>query len=94
VVIEGGENLSHYVFASTVWSKRFCKTCGVHIMNDLNTLTDEEVAALSEKDRQFRTARMGARPVTLRMLNDVDLGKIETKRLTKGKENPPLYINP
>lgn len=91
---QGQENLSHYVFASGNWRKSFCKTCGVHIMNDLNPLTDDEVAALAEADQQVRARLKDFRPVTLRMFNNFDLNSVKAVRGEGGKNVKPLYVNP
>ncbi|KAK0718093.1 Mss4-like protein [Lasiosphaeria miniovina] len=90
-----GANLSHYVFGSTVWRKAFCRTCGVHLMNDLNPLSDAEVAALPEPARQFRAVRGHARPVTLRaFLDGAELDGLAPQHSTRGKTLEPLYVNP
>jgi len=88
------ENLSYYSFASGNWNKAFCKTCGVHIMNDLNPLTDEQVAALPESTQQMRVRLGEFRPLTLRMLNNFELSSVKAVRGEGGKNIPPLYVNP
>lgn len=38
-VIEGREHLSYRVFNNNILRKPFCKYCGVHVSNELNSLT-------------------------------------------------------
>ncbi|KAK3390567.1 Mss4-like protein [Podospora didyma] len=93
-VIQGAENLSYYVFATTNWRKAFCKTCGVHLLNVLNPLTDEEVAALSDSAREFRATRGHMRPVNIRVLNGFDLKSIEVTKSDNGTKFGVPYVNP
>jgi hypothetical protein len=93
LAISGTDNLSYYIFASAVWRKAFCKTCGVHIINDLNPLTDEQVEALPEATRKWRAGKLGIRPLNLRVLNNFDVSKLKITR-GMGSKLQPEYVNP
>lgn len=87
--------MSYYVMGAGSWRKGFCKTCGVHIINDLNPLTDEQVAALPETSKVFREGKQDWRPVTLRMLNDFDLGEVKDKiQHLQGTNFGVKYVDP
>lgn len=94
VVVQGQENLSYYVFGSGNYRKAFCKTCGVHIMNDQNPLTEEEITAQPEASRKMRAMTQGFLPVTLRILDGFDIHSVKTAVANGGKEMAPAYVNP
>lgn len=94
ISIQGAENLSYYVCASGNWRKAFCKTCGVQIMNDLNPLSDEEVAAQPEEARERRNRLMGYRPVNMRTLDNFDLDTVKVSQASTSEKMEPLYVNP
>ncbi|KAK4241956.1 hypothetical protein C8A03DRAFT_29851 [Achaetomium macrosporum] len=95
VAIQGQENLSYYAFGNRVWRKSFCKTCGVHIGADLNPdLTAEEVAALPEAVRNFRTVRADKHGFNLRALNGFDVKCVKPFRNDGRNRLQPAYVNP
>ncbi|KAK3687489.1 Mss4-like protein [Podospora appendiculata] len=94
IAIEGAENLTKYAAASKSWAKAFCKRCGVHVLNNLNPLTDEEVAALSEPARMRRVGFGDFRPFNLRILNDFDPGSVKPEHLDGWNTIKPMYTNP
>jgi len=75
--------LRHYAFGVGLMRKTFCSVCGVHVLMDVNdALTDDQVAALPPKAREWR-GKTGPHflCVTARVLEGVDLEKI--KRTTR-----------
>ena len=77
-----------------MWRRSFCKTCGVYIATDLNPLTDEEVAALPEKVREFRATRGEKRPFNLRVLNGFDVKCVKPIQGDGRTRMGPPYVNP
>ena len=94
LAIHGRENLSYYSFGNRVWRKSFCKTCGVYVATDLNSLTDDEVAALPEAIRNFRAAKSDRRPLNLRVLNGFDVKCVKPTRVDGWTHQQPPYVNP
>ncbi|KAK3944938.1 putative glutathione-dependent formaldehyde-activating gfa protein [Diplogelasinospora grovesii] len=95
VAIEGGENLSEYVFGTSLCRKAFCKRCGVYLTNDNVPMTEEVISALPPPVQEW--ARRKVLPVTLRALNHVDLGgkvKEQAKRMPGWSVIQPMYVNP
>ncbi len=90
----GTENLAYYVMSSGFLRKAFCKTCGVHIMNQLNDLTEEQVAALPEQAQVWRPRMMGCQPINLRTLDDFDFKTLKTLKLDGYNLAKPPYVNP
>ncbi len=95
VVIQGRDQLTYYVVGFGIARKSFCKTCGVHIANEDNHLTDEQVAALPEPSRAW-LASAGPNWVALniRTLNDYDATKLKTHKFDGYSFIQPLYVNP
>lgn len=96
-MIQGRENLSYYVFRRGVWRKGFCKTCGVHVMNEPNpTLTAEQVEALPAEIKAFREAKLDWMPINIRILNNFDFDAIKDKvvHLDGWNAIKPDYVNP
>ncbi len=79
---------------STVWRKAFCKRCGVHMVNELNPLTDEQIAALHEKVRAWRAGKLNMQPVNIRVFNGVDITGLKTLKGDGYNHLKPLYVNP
>jgi hypothetical protein len=63
-------------------------------MNEINPKTEDELAALSDKAREWRLRVLDLNPITLRCLNDVDWRQLKTERPNCAKAIPPDYINP
>ncbi|KUI54895.1 Centromere protein V [Cytospora mali] len=93
-VIEGREHLSYRIFRSRILRKPFCKHCGVHICNESNPLTDEEIEGLSDVAKGFRDRIKHLRPINLRMLNDFDCKGLKTEHADGWNEFKPHYVNP
>ncbi|KAK3318270.1 Mss4-like protein [Apodospora peruviana] len=94
VSIEGAENLQYYYFNRQLLGKAFCKTCGVYLINEMKPKTDEELAALPEVARKFRTAALKMRPFNIRALNNFDLQSVKLTRMVEGADRPAPYVNP
>ncbi len=77
-----------------IWQKAFCKTCGVHVANELVDMSDEEVAALSEVARGWRARSAGKRPITLRALQGVDIHSLNRSNLDGYTGINKPYVNP
>ncbi len=93
-IIHGRGNITYYVMGTGAWRKGFCKTCGVQLMNEINPLTDDEVAALPELARAYRKRMINCRPINLRILNDYDFSKLETLKYDGYNAVKPMYVNP
>jgi hypothetical protein len=65
----------------------------VQILNEVNPLTDKEVAALSTEGKSIRAIVLNYRSVTLRALNNFDLGSIKVGK-NDGWSLLKPYINP
>lgn len=89
------ENLTFYSFFMGIYRKAFCKHCGVHICNERVDRSAEEVAALPDAEREwYGEANAPLRPITLRMLNDLDksvLKELEIKQFDGWNELEPMY---
>ncbi|OIW31745.1 glutathione-dependent formaldehyde-activating enzyme [Coniochaeta ligniaria NRRL 30616] len=95
IVIQGRENLSYYVFGTGGWRKGFCKTCGVQIMNEPNTLTPEQVEALPAAARAWRDEKLDSLPTTIRILNDFEFDAVKDKVARfDGWNMGAGYVNP
>ncbi|KAK0621602.1 Mss4-like protein [Bombardia bombarda] len=94
LLVEGGENLTHYTYGSHVWRKSFCKTCGVFVFSEPRPMTEEEVAALPEAARGFYLTKGDWRPFTLRALNNFDLSIVKPIQADGWGRGDPKYVNP
>jgi len=94
VAIEGEDQLQYYSFAAGVLRKAFCKRCGVHVLSI--PPTDEQVAALPAEVREIHAkANMRSlRPVTIRVLDGVDIRKVKTVPVDGWNMLEPKYKNP
>jgi len=88
--------MSYYIFGTLAWRKGFCRTCGVHIMNEMNDMTPEQVASLPPGARAFRESARDMFPTNIRILNDFDFEQIKDKvYLNDGYDMiKPMYVNP
>lgn len=73
--------------------KTFCKICGVNVTNEKNKdITDEDRATWNETAKGFEPFVDAHHPVNLRVLGDVDVGKLEI--IKTDNEIEPKYVNP
>ncbi|CAJ2512687.1 Uu.00g008060.m01.CDS01 [Anthostomella pinea] len=93
VTIDGAENLSYYAFGRGIGQKSFCKTCFVPIHNRFE-FTDEQLAAMSQEDREWASRGMAMCPVNLRLLEGVDLSSLKVQKVTESVLREPRYVNP
>lgn len=106
MVLSGDDaDIAGYLFGRRFVAKTFCRTCGVHLTNrfnidilkeypDLAKGRPEELADPPDYDKkkwQYRGRKK--HPVNLRVLEGVDLSKLEFRRI-EVKDLPPLYVNP
>ncbi|KAI1504498.1 glutathione-dependent formaldehyde-activating enzyme [Biscogniauxia marginata] len=94
VSIDGAEHLSYYAFGRCIWQKTFCKTCGVPIHNHMEDFTEEQLAAMSQEDREWTSPKRDWSPVNLRVLNGIDLSILKIERLRGSILRDPPYVNP
>lgn len=94
IALEGADNLAGYAFGNKVWKKMFCKTCGVHVMTDLNVQTDKEFAALPEDVRKSTKEKLPFRPVNVRIFNGFDALSLKTTKADGWDGLSPQYVNP
>ncbi len=94
MALQGTENLTYYVFGSGLSRKAFCRRCGLHLVNELNPLSEAQLAALSDPDRARRIRISPNLPVNARVLNGVDLAAVATRQVDGYGYLMPQYINP
>ncbi|RWA04580.1 hypothetical protein EKO27_g10524 [Xylaria grammica] len=94
IVIEGGENLSKYMFGNKYGRKTFCGICGVPIHNELVHFTDEELAAKPEKERDYIVGGLVFAPVNLRVINGLDVNDLNVGRFHGYSASQPQYVEP
>ncbi|KAJ5468858.1 hypothetical protein N7475_006610 [Penicillium sp. IBT 31633x] len=63
-------------------------------MNEVNPLSDEEVAALSIEDQAIRPSIINLQAVTLRALDKFDLNSIKAERCDGWNLIGKKYLNP
>jgi hypothetical protein len=71
----------------------FCKTCGVHMMSELN-VSGEEFEKLPEEVRRWNEQKVAYRAVNVRMFNGVDVLGLKTKKEDGWGCLKPEYVNP
>ena len=94
VVLCGDKDaVGHYAFNNGVNAKTFCKTCGINMTNAENPgMTEEKQAQLSEAEQGVVERTKGRQNVNTRVLNDVDISKLNITQL-EGSFGKP-YENP
>ncbi|KAJ3561558.1 hypothetical protein NPX13_g8899 [Xylaria arbuscula] len=95
VVIEGRKNLAMYSFGKKNSAKSFCKICGVPVHNEVLQPTAEELAAMTDEERDWRLGGLALAPVNLRIINDFDVKELDGVRQFEGYTvwQPP-YVEP
>lgn len=92
IAIQGAENLGGYRFGNRFLRKTFCKICGVVFINERADLTEEEIAAMSEPQRNWTARACG---FNVRVLNDFDIkGLKEPYRNEFPATLDPQYVKP
>ncbi|KAI1461379.1 glutathione-dependent formaldehyde-activating enzyme [Annulohypoxylon moriforme] len=94
VVIEGKENLTVYLFNTRLFGKSFCKVCGIAVNNDTQSVSEEQLNALSEEKRNFVKSGLALNPVNLRLFDDVDIKDLNVGKFDGYNINPPPYVEP
>jgi hypothetical protein len=94
VAMEGAENLSHYLMGRQLTPKGFCKTCGVVIQSKPADLTEEQIAALPEGTGKWFNFSKAYRAINAKILNGVDLGPLNVKKIDGWNIVEPKYVNP
>ncbi|KAI0014357.1 glutathione-dependent formaldehyde-activating enzyme [Xylariaceae sp. FL0662B] len=94
VVIEGEENLALYVWGEKLWGKTFCKICGVPVHNVLQTISEEQVAKMTENAKKWTVGAAHLKPINLRLFDgvnvkDLNVGKIDGYNIVQ-----PQYVEP
>ncbi|KAH7325013.1 glutathione-dependent formaldehyde-activating enzyme [Stachybotrys elegans] len=86
---------SYYTMGVGFMRKSFCSTCGINIANSWNAdFTREQEDALPEESKQFILGAKVMHPINLRVLPDVDLGKLKVNRVDGWSRTPPEYVYP
>jgi len=94
VSIQGEDNVTVYGFNLGLWSKAFCKTCGIHLYAVHNMPSDEAVAKMPETTKQWAIGAAHLRPLNLRVLNGVDLKELKLIHNDGYSNIPGNYIEP
>ena len=93
-VFQGDENMRFYSMGAHLYRKGFCKTCGVHFNNFLSPLSDKQLAALPEAQRNLFESQYEVMAINARVFNDDDVA-ILTPRWDDGYDDlAPAYVNP
>lgn len=93
------DNIAEYRFGYKITVKKFCKRCGVVLVNGANDqLTDEDIAKMSDVVRPIANAHRLVLPINIRVLQGVDLSKLKVQYLDGAGKIPDApegrYINP
>lgn len=94
VVIEGREHLGMYSFGKKTGEKSFCKICGVPVHNELSQPTAEELAAMTDEERDWRLGGLALAPVNLRVINDLDVNELTVTQFEGYTVWRPPYVEP
>ncbi|KAI1342323.1 glutathione-dependent formaldehyde-activating enzyme [Xylariaceae sp. FL0016] len=95
VAVQGRENLASYQGVGRgFWSKSFCRTCGVHVLNELMPLTEEQLAGLSPETRAWTWGGKAFFPINLRVMNGVDVRELKTIKADGYGKIRPKYEEP
>ncbi len=95
MTFNGKENITYYSFAKHVTRKAFCKTCGLVITNEANpSLSEEAIAALPDRAKQWREHQQNNWGLNIRLLNDFDINSPTIKKLDLWNIIQPMYVNP
>ncbi|KAI0966865.1 glutathione-dependent formaldehyde-activating enzyme [Xylaria arbuscula] len=94
LVIEGRENLGVYFFGAKIVGKNFCKICGVPVCSETVQLSDEQVAQLDEKTREWYNGNNHLVAFNLRVVNGLSVKDLNTKRFQGYRYIPGTYVEP
>ncbi|KAL7797222.1 Mss4-like protein [Trichoderma ceciliae] len=95
VIVSGDEaNIGKYEFNNRMLHKTFCRICGVGLTNSFNTLSKEDIAALSGMPRKFYERQHEYTGVNARVLHGVDVAKLKTVKVDGFNKIPGDYVNP
>ena len=75
-------------------AKSFCRVCGVPLTNIPVELSEDEVLKLTAEELEGYGMIKLTHPVNIRVLENIDLRKLNVKRLTTGQDLLPKYVNP
>ncbi|KAK7750470.1 hypothetical protein SLS62_007549 [Diatrype stigma] len=93
VEIQGRENQGVYTFGLHAWGKTFCKKCGTPVGNEPMPVTGEQLARFPEGYRTFYLENSHMRPINLRILDGVDVKKLNIVQM-QGYDRPPAFVEP
>ncbi|GAW17564.1 hypothetical protein ANO14919_070220 [Xylariales sp. No.14919] len=82
------------MFGNKYGRKTFCAICGVPIHNELVQFTNEELAAKSEKERDYIVGGLVFAPVNLRVINGLDVNDLNVGRFHGYSASQPQYVEP
>lgn len=89
------DHLGDYRMGSKAMSKKFCRTCGVHITNLCADLSQGEIDALSEETRGWYKGAFNMVPLNLWVLDDeFDVAELKVNRFDGFEFIKPKYVNP
>jgi hypothetical protein len=94
VVLNGWDNIADYRMGKGIMSKKFCKTCGVHISNMSAPLSQEEENALPDDTRYWYEGSKTMFPLNVRVLNGFDPSPLPISRFDGLTQIKPEYVNP
>lgn len=83
-----------YAFNLGLWSKAFCKTCGIYLYAVHNMPSDEAIAKMSEEAKKWAVGAAHLCPLNLRVLNGVDLNDLKRVHVEGYSNIPGSYTEP
>jgi hypothetical protein len=84
VLLSGQENTQDYSFGRKFNGFPFCKTCGIHVYQNLYGPPKSVVEAMPESRRQAVQKMLDMQPINVRVLDGFDLDRCEIKREDEG----------
>lgn len=76
------------------WGKVFCNKCGVFIARRPLPVPDEIAAALPAEVKKWTVDATEFLPLNLKILDGVDIGKLDVTYIDGYDIIPPPYVNP
>ncbi|KAF7543463.1 hypothetical protein G7046_g9995 [Stylonectria norvegica] len=90
----GKENLTQYAMGRKIFSKPFCKFCGIPMTNVPIPVSDEKFESLSPEFQAFYKHAASITPVNIRTFNNFDVNAVKPHKMDGFNATLPRYINP
>lgn len=94
VVLNGAEgSIGRYAPITGFMDRTFCRRCGVGLTNEPVPQSEEQLARLSDEDREMVDRMSRGHSVNVRALHGVDLAALKLYDLDWAARDPQ-YVNP